>query len=267
MTKICCNYSNELIELLNEGLVDVDYIKVTLEEFFTEATDEAKKIKPLMVHYLGLQERSTMIDYKLIDFTSINEKLRDLKSPVTGLHAYIEKLDFESRDPSYDQALNRSIEVISHFKNNLEVPLLIENYPYSEYYDSLDNHHLTMNTKMFHDICEKCDVGMILDISHAKCSSAFKGISLKEYLKTFPLDRVVELHVNSTFNHPERGVIDRHLELEEDDYEVIEWLCKICNIEYLTLEYGGIGKVKKERSNKEAILRQLTRLKEILIKY
>ena len=265
MTKIGCNYSIELMELLNDEIIDVDYIKVTLDDFFKEHIDIAKELKPLMVHYLGYQERATMKDFKSIDFDYINSKLQELASPVTGIHTYIDKEDFESKDPSYGEALERTLEVLSHFKNSLNVPILIENYPYSEYYDSLDNHYLTADPRLFHDICESLDLGVILDIAHAKCYSSHEGISLKEYLIKFPLNRIVELHVNSTFEHEEHGVIDKHLELTEEDYEIIEWLIERCEIQYLTLEYGGIGKVQLDgRSNKESIERQLVRLTNIL---
>jgi len=253
------------MELLNDKKVDVDLIKVTLEDYFEEHIKIAKEYKPLMIHYFGYTERATMPNYKEIDFKAINQRIKELQSPVVGVHAYIEKLDFESRDPSYDEALSRSVEVLSYFKENLDVPLLIENYPYSAYYDSLDNHFITGEPKLFHDLCNQLDVGLLLDLSHARVCADYKGLSLIEYLSEFPLERVVEIHVNATRQDEKRGLLDIHLELTEQDYSDIEWVLNQCDVKYLTLEYGGIGKIKEAgRSDKDAIERQLKRLSRMI---
>ncbi|MTI48093.1 MAG: DUF692 family protein [Firmicutes bacterium] len=262
--QIGCNYSEELLQLLNEKKVDVDYIKIAIDDVCKDHLEVAKANKPIMVHYMGHEERATMNDFEKIDFDWINEKLKYLKSPISALHCYIEKEDFETDDPSYDEVMERLEYVLRRWKKELCVPLAIENYPYSLYYDSLGNHHLTSEPDIFHKMCQQLDLKITLDIGHAKVSAHHKGQSLKSYLLEFPLDRVIELHVNGTINEPIHGVKDKHLEMEEEDYEIVEWLLDKCSIQYLTLEYGGIGRPKTTgRSKIDAIERQLKRLYEI----
>ncbi|MGF7056849.1 multinuclear nonheme iron-dependent oxidase [Brassicibacter mesophilus] len=259
--QIGCNYSVELLQLLDEKRVDVDYIKIAIDDVCKDHLEIAKAAKPIMVHYMGHEERATMKDFNRIDFNWINERLTYLKSPISALHCYVEKEDFDTEDPSYEEVIARLEYVLGHWKNKLCVPLTIENYPYSAYYDSLGNHSLTSEPQLFHEMCEQINLNITLDIGHAKVSASHKGKTLKSYLSEFPLNRVIELHVNGTFNDPVHGIKDKHLEMEEDDYEIIEWLLAKCQIKYLTLEYGGVGRPKLSgRSDINAIERQLKRL-------
>jgi len=262
--KLGCNYSVELIDLLNKGGVDVDYIKIALDDIFEDHYEIAKAAKPIMVHYMGHKERATMLDLDKVNFQWINEKIDYFKSPITALHCYVEMDDFETNDPSYEEVFERLDYVVGYWKDKMNVPLTIENYPYSAYYDQLGNHRLTAEPKIFHELCEKLDIDITLDIGHAKVCAAYQGKPFKSYLSEFPLHRVKELHVNGTIDDPEYGVKDKHIEMVEEDYPIIEWLIGQCPLEYLTLEYGGIGPVISEKSDRGAIERQLKRLQKII---
>jgi len=91
--KLGCNYSVELIDLLNKDIVDVDYIKIALDDIFEDHYEIAKAAKPIMVHYMGHKERATMLNLDKVDFKWINEKIEYFKSPITALHCYVEMVD------------------------------------------------------------------------------------------------------------------------------------------------------------------------------
>ncbi|MBI9015617.1 MAG: DUF692 family protein [Clostridiales bacterium] len=261
--KIGCNFSEELLDLLEENKVDVDYIKIPIDDLCIGHTDRVKSIRPIMVHYMGYRERTSMKDMETVDFEWINSKLNQLSSPMSAIHCFAAREDFENEEPSFDEVINRMLNVLGIWKEKLSVPVAIENYPYSDFYTM--SHPITSDPRLFHILTEKLDINITLDIGHAKTSASYLGKSLKDYILEFPLDRVVELHVNGTLNDPEHGIRDKHLEMEEEDYEVVEWILRKCSIKYLTLEYGGIGRPKEQgRSNVDSIERQLRRLSRIV---
>jgi len=57
---LACNYSDELIELLKEDIVNVDYIKLGLFEMYKDVWEKALSIKPILLHGLGFNERASM---------------------------------------------------------------------------------------------------------------------------------------------------------------------------------------------------------------
>ncbi|MCK8059706.1 MULTISPECIES: DUF692 family multinuclear iron-containing protein [unclassified Fusibacter] len=261
--KLGCNLSEELFELLNEKKVSIDYMKLCMGELFEPYLERASAYKPLMVHYLDHSERTTMPDVEAVDFDRINRFIKDCASPITGLHCFLEEEDFD-HEPTDEEAIQRMKSVIHTFKQKLNVPLVIENYPYSTYYESRGNLKLTGKPSLFHELCESCDINMILDIGHARVTADHYQLPLEAYLTTFPLHRVVELHLNGVIkdNH---GTRDGHEEMKEEDYLITKWLFNHChNLEYVTLEYGGIGPKLAERSKISAIERQLTRLRRMM---
>lgn len=261
--KLGCNFSEELLQLLKENKVDVDYIKMPIDDLCIGHIDRVKSIKPIMVHYMGVRERTSMKELDLIDFEWIDSKLNELSTPMSAIHCFAAREDFEKEEPSFDEVVNRMLSVLEVWKEKLSVPITIENYPYSSYYST--NHSITLDSKLFHVLTDNLDINITLDIGHAKTSAAYLGKPIKEYILEFPLDRVIELHVNGTLNDPLYGICDKHLEMEEVDYEIVEWLLRKCSIKYLTLEYGGIGRPREQgRSNIHSIERQLKRLSQIV---
>lgn len=57
---------------------------------------------------------------------------------------------------------------------------------------------------------------------------------------------------------------DKHLEITEEGYSLLEYVLKESNIKTVTLEYGGVGKAFENRSDKETLKRQLLRLRKVL---
>lgn len=176
-----CNYSDELAELLKEGIVHVDYIKLGLFELYKGVLEKAISIKPVLLHGLGFNERASM-------------------------------------------------------KNINEV-----NWEYAN----------------------KTNAELLLDIAHAKVTAKNSHESVYDYLNRLPLNKVKEIHIVGTAEKENVELRDWHLEMKEEDYEILQWTLLKSKPDIVTLEYGGPGEVFSWRSDKEALKRQLIRLIEI----
>ncbi len=60
---------------------------------------------------------------------------------------------------------------------------------------------------------------------------------------------------------------DYHLEMKEEDFEILQWFLSNCSPDIITLEYGGPGDLYSWRSDKKALKNQLIKLMDICRKY
>lgn len=132
--------------------------------------------------------------------------------------------------------------VLRLWKENLDIDILIENVPYTSYYETnspkIIKHSVT--PKLINELCTEYEVGLLLDIAHAKVAASGLDMAIEDYLTALPLERVKEIHVVGT-RETESGLRDNHLEMDENDYKILELVLKITNPEIVTLEYGGFG--------------------------
>lgn len=250
-----CNYSNELIRLINDNEVDLDYVKFPLEYDIHKLYESSRAKLPAMIH--GIPVRTASLDLKSYDFDFLNHYLEKYNCPHFGIHFYANTNDFT--ETLIENEIKRRVEYdLEYFKEKVALPLLIENMP---------NYSITANladATYLNKVCNKYDVGLLLDLSHAKITAHNLGIPFKEYINALPLSRVREIHVNGTYLDPKLGIRDKHYEMKGTDYNNLSYVLAVTNAKYLTLEYGGIGEHLKGRSNKDAIKRQIERLRTLI---
>jgi len=117
-------------------------------------------------------------------------------------------------------------------------------------------------------VVRRMGVGLVLDLAHARCTAKFLGVDEREYIGSLPLDRLHELHISGTREEP-NGLWEDHFELGEHDVALTEWAFdRIGQGDWpvpwvLTLEYGGTGGPFRDRSDADALRRQLTRLNHL----
>jgi uncharacterized protein (UPF0276 family) len=257
-----CNYSKELIDLIRENKVDVDYIKLGLFDMYADVVEEASSMRPILIHGFGYDEYIGMKNMKDIDWKRVNEYIVKFKTPHIGTHMLCKKHDWDN-EASDEEILNFMMRNIELWKRNINIPFLIENMPYSDYYSKKGIRKCYVDTEVINKICEEKNVDVLLDVAHAKIAAYGNGESIYDYLGRFPLNRIREIHLAGTFTDKETGLRDKHLEMEEEDYKILEWLLDRTNPEVITLEYGGPGEHFANRSDKDAIERQLKRLMRI----
>jgi uncharacterized protein (UPF0276 family) len=265
--KIGVNLSEELIELINEKKVSVDYVKIALQNSDDEITEKYKDYGILLLHGLGIDIPQHIGTTKLsgVNWNQIKDKVEFCNSQFIGLHCGTYQSDWDGQEVTFEMVKERMGKVLKLWKENLDIDILIENVPYTSYYENNSPKIIkhSVSPKLINEVCTENEVGLLLDIAHAKVAASGLGMSIEDYLTELPLERVKEIHAVGT-RKTENGLRDNHLEMDEDDYKILEFALIITNPEIVTLEYGGFGEHFSWRSNKNAIERQLKRIIQII---
>ncbi len=90
-----------------------------------------------------------------------------------------------------------------------------------------------------------------------------RGEEICAYLSALPLDLVREIHLSAPIMDEHEGLRDRHLEMQDEDYVLLQWVLTQTRPDILTLEYGGFGPPFSWRSDQCAVERQLHALRAL----
>ncbi len=236
--QFACNWSIALKALLEKQAIDVDYIKSGAFGSFDEQYAAMRSLKPILVHGLGYHENTGMADMNVIDFVTANRVIGQCCSPHYGLHLGIRKADMSLQMTDSD-IYERMCRQIHFFKKNIKVPLLLENSPDTPN-DRLEFDLYPYNSpEQVSKIIMDNDVGLLLDITHAKLTAKFRNLNIYDYLGAFPLKRVKEIHTNGSGFDSEGFPKDTHQVMEDEDYALLEWVLGRTNPEIVTIEYIG----------------------------
>ena len=253
-----CNYSPQLVGLLERGRAEVGWIKLSRWDVLAEELAVARPLRPVLLHVLP---RAGLPSLWGLPWTwaEMNEVARTCGSPHVALHLASRAADWPA-PPRDEDVVERLVAVTRAFAERLEAPLLVENVDYSPHDTLL---RLPTDPGVVRDVCERAGVGMLLDLAHARIAAHHRGEAVREYLAALPLGRVREIHVCGPAEEPGKGLQDSHLEMGEEDYELLAWTLGRARPLVVTLEYGGTGPLFEWRSDAEALERQLARLREL----
>jgi uncharacterized protein (UPF0276 family) len=257
-----CNWSDALGALIAEGRADVDYVKYGVYPDYEEKFAQIRPQKPILLHGLGCFDHAGMMDPGGVDFEAANARIAACGSPHYGLHLAIQNADVK---PGMAESGMRArlLFGVKTFKENIRVPLIVENTPDSPKDRTVFDHYPYAEPEKLADILETADVGLLLDLTHAKITARFRGWDIRDFLSALPLHRVREIHVNGSGVDESGFPSDTHQAMEEEDYALLEWVLARTSPRVVTLEYSGV-KGEGEARVRENLIRQLLRLKEIL---
>ena len=109
--KLGCNYSEELMLLIEEDAVEVDCIKMGYFQPFIGLHEEIVKKKPILIHGFGKHEHIGMVDPKRNnDWHHMNEILTQYDAPHLAVHFSI-----------YDQDLHVVRDIRERLDQGVEI--------------------------------------------------------------------------------------------------------------------------------------------------
>jgi uncharacterized protein (UPF0276 family) len=260
MTLLACNYSPQLMSLLEDDRVAIDYIKMGRWSVFWEELEAARRAKPwpILLHCLPHAGKPSFAE---IEWNELNKAIRVCGSPHIALHLAAMPTDWEQAPVSDEIIVDRMIAGVMLWKEQMTVDLLVENVPFYGFRGTL---RCSTDPEIITRICQQCDVGLLLDLAHLRVAAWHRKETTSEYLQKLPLDRVKEIHVCGPVMDPVEGLRDRHLEMQEVDYELLAEALQVTNPAFVSLEYGGTGPHMEWRSEIDVLERQLTRLRTIV---
>lgn len=131
-------------------------------------------------------------------------------------------------------SLENAINNIISLKTEFTQPLILENPPqYFNYNES------TMDVSTFtNELLEACNSGLLLDLSHLYISCKNLGLDVKKTLLSFPLDRLVEVHMSGV-SYREGNFWDDHSSpISKDVYAMLDIVLSESEPQAVTLEYN-----------------------------
>jgi uncharacterized protein (UPF0276 family) len=136
--------------------------------------------------------------------------------------------------PMNSESVETVVDAVNRIQARIEKPLLLENPPI---YFTAPGSKMTQG-EFVSKICSRCSVGILLDLSHFVITSRYFRVDPMEALLTFPLERVVEVHVSGI--DEENGMHwDNHAsEAPEIVISLLTKLLSIAKVQAVTLEYN-----------------------------
>lgn len=99
----------------------------------------------------------------------------------------------------------------------------------------------------------------LLDIAHAELAAWHRGEAVEDYLDRLPLSLVSEVHISGPAM-VDGELRDRHEEIGQGEYALLELVLSRAPVSVVALEYGGVGPLFERRTDHQALGRQLRRL-------
>jgi hypothetical protein len=152
--------------------------------------------------------------------------------------------------PDIEQSRQQFIEKVLRLGSSIRVPVLIENIEPL----SLDGYNFWSRPDFICQVIAQTGCGFLLDTGHARIAAESLGMDIYGYLQLLPMERVVQVHASGP-RRVEDCLVDVHQPLQEEDYELLEFILAKTRPQVVTLEYI---------QEADALRKQLGQLRNIL---
>lgn len=254
--KFAVNYSQPLIQLLSEGLVQIDLIKCADWDGMLK---EASLFGEITIHFdlaVGLGKT----------FKTDQDRIAALKKKTKTPHVNTHLVAPRNLDPNNPHEMEK-IQRLWREEIGMMVArfgadkVALEHFPYT-----LTTPHIrpAADSKIFSDVILETGCMLLLDLAHARITADTLGINVRDYITALPLDRLVEIHTTGVKVHS--GVLTDHFALSDEDWELLDWaLAEIKNgawrePEVIAFEYGGVGSTFVWRTELDVLKNQVPKL-------
>lgn len=234
MIALAANGYADLYTLLDRGEAPVDYIKCPGSPDSRGEVIFARKYRPVVLHCWGPPGYSATLP-EVPEPELLREVVTLSETPFLSVH-----LDYQpGRDGEMNrsQILERVREQVAILKGLVGLPVLLENVPW---YPWQDRPRWGTDPDFIAAAMEISDAALLVDIAHARVSAWHRREDAEAYLDALPLAKALEVHISGP-RMSEKGLRDRHMSLQDDDYALLEFvLNRAPNVKILTCEYAGL---------------------------
>lgn len=261
--KFAVNYSNSLIHLIANQVVKVDLIKCPDWEGMLE---EAKPYGKVTIHYDHDVGLGNTFD---LDLSRVESLMNQTATPHINTHLVTPR-NFNPKSNEELQKINvlwrEEISVlIDRFGSEI---VALEHYPYTS-----ANSHIrpAANSEIFSNVIKDTGCMLLLDLAHARITADTLGVNVKEYIRSLPVERLVELHITGIRSYG--GVLTDHFEVDAEGWQNLAWALEQINKGYwrkpciVAFEYGGVGDVFVWRTSLNVLKSQIPKLYEMVHAY
>lgn len=232
----------------NPGLLD--YVEVPFEQLLhSPEVGSIQDSIPVILHCASMSVAG-FVPAAETTVRLIDQEVRRTKTPWIGEH-----LAFISADPlgkfsepalsptalSYTVCPQLSEETVDQVAYNLsklqpqfDVPVILENSP--QYFD-VPGSTMAM-TEFIGRVVERCDVDLLLDVTHFLISMLNTGRDAMKEIERLPLERVVEIHISGL--NVQSGITwdDHATPATEPVFDLVQHVLQRAQPRAVTLEYN-----------------------------
>jgi len=237
--QLSTDLSDALLNLLrvNEKIVDA----VEVGPWFTLPQVHAyKKMLPKMPFHFHATDLIENIGLSSGGIQPIVDYLACTGSPWVSVHISVwqpgelQKLKTGLQIPLPDMELGRQqfIEKVKRLARAIQVPVLIENVEPLPF----EGFNGWARPDFICDVIAQTGCGFLLDTGHARISAENLGMAVHDYLQLLPLERVVQVHVSGP-RRVDGCLVDVHQPLQNEDYDLLEFILAKTYPQVVTLEY------------------------------
>lgn len=240
--------------------IEVDYVETSgpSAETIREAVSHQRFLLHNSVWNWSLAHRDCLNQQNVIPMTL--NMIERLRAPWFSLHlgfsaeevtfdGWMKPLTLALSEPVLFERMTQNLQALTQL---IPVRVMIENLDYNPggAYDTI------CDPSFIARIVDTVDVGLLLDLAHARVSAHRLGMTIYAYLDQLPLDRVQQLHISGP-RWIDDVLTDTHDSLLEEDYALLKYVLERTHPWALTLEYGKDAALLKQ---------DLDRLRSILQK-
>lgn len=269
MTQLAVNYSRQLDPLVESGAVPLDLYKIPA---WPRLFEEARRCRPVYVHFPLLTAYQLDNAYNSetkqpADWDEIERMADQTNTPFINLHLYPATARYNVSANTSDPAVIDA--VLTDTRRSLEAAIkrfgaervILENVPAA----NGGVLEIALDPEMVHRIVTEHNIGLLLDISHARLAAEHLNIDPKDYINRLPVERIREIHVTGIqtvkvewvqmleaggFTHSKLhqfiGKRMDHLSFVDEDWEFFDWSLdqikagRWAKPEIIAFEYGGV---------------------------
>jgi uncharacterized protein (UPF0276 family) len=209
----------ELIDELLRRLPAIDFLEISPENYmgrggyYPAALDYARAHYPIVTHGLTMSIGGTdPLDAEYL--TELRAFIASIGSPWHSDHlcvgAAAGKIFHDLLPIAFkERAVARVADRIKRAEDALGVPLAIENVSFYLHPGAREMGEAEFIAR----VCDAADCGLMLDVNNAYVNSQNFGFDVDAWMRTVPLDRVVQMHVAGHEHFEEGGapiILDTH---------------------------------------------------------
>lgn len=247
-TRLGLAYGPSALAYLDDNPDGIDYLEIPFEQLrHAPALAAIRQRIPLVLHCASLSVAGN-VPPSAATFDAVASVARQTATPWIGEHlAFIaaEDADDPAAEPttlSYTVCPQLSEESIERVAANLatararlgDVELIVENSP--QYFDVPGS---TMGmTDFVAKVAQRCDVGLLLDLTHYLITCINTGVEPRAELERWPLERVVEVHVSGLSSQSGVAWDDHAMPAPPLVFELLDTVLRRVRPRALTVEYN-----------------------------
>lgn len=243
-------YGPGILEFMESNPGAVDYVEMPFEQL-RHSPDLAsiQETIPIILHCASMSIAG-FVPPSEVTVSAIGLEAERTQTPWIGEHLAFVSADGINEEPDRDtsptnltytlcpqlseETVQRVEENLASLRPRFSAPLILENSP--QYFAIPGS---TMNMVDFvGKVASRCNVDLLLDLSHFMITSMNTGVDAFEEIDRFPLERVVEIHVSGL--NLQSGVVwdDHAVPAPPEMFELLKRVMKRTHPRALTMEYN-----------------------------